>query len=114
MADDVQPTCDPQRRPLPGTPQNFMLSTVPDTPTGSPRKRAYRLPCSSSSFTSGSAVLSPTAASTTVPTPNTAQTASSKPPPTAPTKPSTTSSNCLPQPDFTEKSRTRFVQHLSG
>ena len=59
-------------------------------------------------------LLSPTAASTTVPTPNTARTASSKPPTTAPTKPSTTSSNCLPQPDFTEKSRTRFVQHLSG
>ena len=41
-------------------------------------------------------LLSPTAASTTVPTPNTAQTASSKPPTTAPTKPSTASSNCLP------------------
>ena len=37
---------------------------------------------------------SPTAASTTVPTPNTAQTASSKPPTTAPTKPSKKSSMC--------------------
>jgi hypothetical protein len=28
MAEELQPTCLPQRRPLPGTPRNFMLSRL--------------------------------------------------------------------------------------
>jgi len=54
---------------------------------------------SSCSFTNGSAARSPIAASTTVPTPSTSRPANSKPPTTAPTKPSNRSSIYSP-PDL--------------
>ena len=72
--------------------------TAPATPTVSPQK-GFRSPCSSCSSTNGSAARSPTAASTTAPTPITSRPASSKPPTTAPTKPFNRSSISLP-PDL--------------
>ncbi len=62
-------------------------------------KGVHVLRCSSSSSTSDSAGRSPTAASTTAPTPDTSRPANSKPPTTAPTKPFNKSSICLP-PDL--------------
>jgi hypothetical protein len=56
----------------------------------------FRLRCSFSSSTNGSAARSPTAASITAPTPITSPPAGSKPPITAPTKPSNRSSICWP------------------
>jgi hypothetical protein len=73
--------------------------TAPATPTGS-RRRASRWRCSSCSSTSGCAGPSPTAASITAPMPPTSRPANSKPPTTAPTKPSNTSSICLPPEPF--------------
>jgi hypothetical protein len=67
----------------------------PATPTASPRK-ASRSRCTFSSSTNGSAVRSPTAASTTVLSPVTSRPASWKPHTTAPTKPSNRSSTGLP------------------
>ena len=67
----------------------------PVTPTASPQK-ASRSRCSFSSSTNGSAVRSPTAASTTALSPVTSRTVNWKPHITAPTKPSNTSSICLP------------------
>ena len=69
--------------------------TAPATPTVSP-PRGFRLRCSFSSSTNGSAARSPTAASITAPTPITSPPAGSKPPITAPTKPSNRSSICWP------------------
>src|SRR3984957_41776 len=69
--------------------------TAPATPTGSPPK-GFRSRCSFCSSTNGSAARSPTAASITAPTPITNPPASSKPPPTAPTKPFNRSSICWP------------------
>ena len=70
----------------------------PATPTASPQK-ASRLRCCFSSSTRGSAVRSPTAASTTALSPVTSRLANWKPHTTAPTKPSNRSSICLP-PDL--------------
>src|SRR5271165_6309014 len=67
----------------------------PATPTVSPQKR-FTSPCSSCSFTNGSAARSPTAAFTTALTPITSRPASSKPPTIAPTKPFNRSSISLP------------------
>src|ERR1700736_5068104 len=72
--------------------------TDPATPTVSPQK-GFRSPCSSCSFTNGSAARSPTAAFTTALTPITSRPASSKPPTIAPTKPFNRSSISLP-PDL--------------
>jgi hypothetical protein len=72
--------------------------TAPATPTVSP-PRGFRLRCSFCSSTNGSAARSPTAASTTAPTPITSRLASSKPPTTAPTKPFNRSSIFWP-PDL--------------
>src|SRR5438309_662161 len=69
--------------------------TDPATPTGSPQK-GFRSPCSSCSFTNGSAARSPTAAFTTALTPITSRPASSKPLTIAPTKPFNRSSISLP------------------
>src|SRR6516162_2256499 len=70
----------------------------PATPTASPRK-ASRSRCSFSSSTNGSAVRSPTAASTTAPSPITSHTVNWKPHITAPTEPFNRSSICL-RPDL--------------
>ena len=72
--------------------------TDPATPTASPR-RASRSRCCFYSSTNVCADHSPTAASTTSPMQNIAHTASSKPPTTAPTKPSIKSSDCWQSPD---------------
>ena len=83
---------------LPSRKRGAMASyseTTPATPTGS-RRKASKWRCSSCSSTNGSADPSPTAAFTTAPTPLTSHPANSKPPTTAPTKPSNTSSICLP------------------
>src|SRR6202008_4900168 len=72
-------------------------ATAPATPTASPR-REFRSHCSSCSSTSACADRSPTVASTTSQTPNNGLTAGSKPPTTAPTKPSKKSSISWPQP----------------
>src|SRR3984957_18691026 len=74
-------------------------ATVPATPTVSPPK-GFKLPCSFCSSTNGFAAHSPTAASTTAPTPSTSRPASSKPPTTAPTRPFNRSSICSP-PELT-------------
>src|SRR6202035_1915557 len=74
-------------------------ATVPATPTVSPPK-GLKLPCSFCSSTNGFAAHSPTAASTTAPTPSTSRPASSKPPTTAPTRPFNRSSICSP-PELT-------------
>jgi NAD(P)-dependent dehydrogenase (short-subunit alcohol dehydrogenase family) len=71
---------------------------VVDAIRSSPQKR-FRSPCSSCSFTNGSAARSPTAAFTTALTPITSRPASSKPPTIAPTKPFNRSSISLP-PDL--------------
>src|SRR5271169_191780 len=80
--------------------------TYPATPTASPKK-ASRSRYSFCSSTNGSAVRSPTAASTTAPSPVTSHTANWKPHITAPTKPSNRSSICLP-PDL--RSDNAFVK----
>src|SRR6202142_1115831 len=72
--------------------------TEPATPTASPR-RVSKSRCSFYSSTNVWAAHSPTAASTTGPTQNIAQTVSSKPPTTAPTKPSIKLSNCWQPPE---------------
>src|SRR5580704_573890 len=74
-------------------------ATVPATPTVSPPK-GFKLPCSFCSSTNGFAAHSPTAASTTAPTPSTSRPANSKPPTTAPTRPFNRSSICSP-PELT-------------
>src|SRR5262249_24455089 len=78
----------------------------PTTPTASPQK-ASRLRCSFSSSTNGSAVRSPTAASTTARTSGTSHTVNWKPHITTPTKASNRSSICLP-PDL--RSHLTFVK----
>src|SRR6202049_445012 len=76
------------------------LSSVmdPATPTASPR-RVSRSRCCFYSFTNVCADHSPTATSTTSPTQNIAHTANSKPPTTAPTRPSIKLSNCWQPPE---------------
>jgi hypothetical protein len=78
----------------------------PATPTASPQK-ASRLRCYFSSSTNGSAVRSPTAASTTALSPVTSHTVNWRPHITALTKPSNRSSICLP-PDL--RSDNTFVK----
>src|ERR1700681_3831401 len=72
--------------------------TEPATPTASPR-RVSRSRCCFYSSTNVCAAHSPTATSTTNPTQNIAHTASSKPPTTAPTRPSIKLSNCWQPPE---------------
>src|ERR1700674_574746 len=76
------------------------LSSVmdPATPTASPR-RVSRSRCCFYSSTNVCADHSPTATSTTSPTQNIAHTANSKPPTTAPTRPSIKLSNCWQPPE---------------
>src|SRR6476469_9500390 len=84
------------------------------TPTASPQK-ASRSRCSSCCSINGCADRSPTAASTIAPIPNTDPTAASKPPITAPTKPSNTSSTFSPPLNSAvRQSRSRFVYNRSG
>src|SRR4029077_13619487 len=73
-------------------------ATDPATLTASPQ-RVFKSRCYFCSSTNGCADHLPTAASTTVRTLNIAQTADSKPPTTAPTRPSRTSSICSPPRD---------------
>ena len=76
----------------------YWSATAPATPTASPPK-AWRSRCSFSSFTNGCVDPLPTAASIINPMPNTAQTAASKPPIIAPTRPSNQSLICSPPLD---------------
>src|SRR6516225_11633737 len=82
-----------------------LSATARATLTCSP-PRGFRSHCSSCSSTSACADRSPTVASTTSQTPNIGLTAASKPPTTAPTRPSKKSSTSWPQPNLSA--------HLSG
>jgi hypothetical protein len=75
-----------------------LSATDPATLTASPQ-RVFKSRCYFCSSTNGSADPLPTAASITDQTLNIAQTADSKPPITAPTRPSRISSICSQQPD---------------
>src|SRR6516165_9050688 len=75
-----------------------LSATDPATLTASPQ-RVFKSRCYFYSSTNGYADPLPTAASTTAQTLNIAQTADSKPPITAPTRPSRISSICSPQLD---------------
>ena len=77
------------------------------------RKKASKWPCSSCSFTNGSAGRWPTAALTTAPTPVTSQQASSKPPTIAPIKPFNKSLTCSP-PDYLSNSSTLLLYDPRG
>src|SRR6266705_2151231 len=77
---------------------DFLNATDPATLTASPQ-RVFKSRCYFCCSTNGCADHLPTAASTTDRTLNIAQTADSKPPITAPTRPSRISSICSPQPD---------------
>src|SRR5712675_924500 len=77
---------------------DFLNATDPATLTASPQ-RVFKSRCYFCSSTNSCADHLPTAASTAVRTLNIAQTADSKPPTTAPTTPSRTSSICSPLRD---------------
>src|ERR1700720_4788175 len=77
---------------------DFLNATDPATLTASPQ-RVFKSRCYFCSSTNGCADHLPTAASTAVRTLNIAQTADSKSPTTAPTRPSRISSICSPPPD---------------
>src|SRR5580692_1464023 len=77
---------------------DFLNATDPATPTASPQ-RVFKSPCYFCSSTSGCADHLPTAASTAVRILKIAQTADSKSPTTAPTRPSRISSICSPPRD---------------
>src|SRR6266700_3361307 len=77
---------------------DFLNATDPATLTASPQ-RVFKSRCYFCSSTNSCADQLPTAASTAVRTLNIAQTADSKPPTTAPTTPSRTSSICSPLRD---------------
>ena len=77
---------------------DFLNATDPATLTASPQ-RVFKSRCYFCSSTNGCADPLPTAASTTDQTLNIAQTADSKPPITAPTRPSRISSICSPPRD---------------
>src|SRR5712672_127328 len=77
---------------------DFLNATAPATLTASPQ-RVFKSRCYFCSSSNSCADHLPTAASTAVRTLNIAQTADSKPPTTAPTTPSRTSSICSPLRD---------------
>src|SRR5712671_7447449 len=77
---------------------DFLNATDPATLTASPQ-RVFKSRCYFCSSTNSCADHLPTAASTAIRTLNIAQTADSKPPTTAPTTPSRTSSICSPLRD---------------
>src|SRR5580693_10083482 len=77
---------------------DFLNATDPATLTASPQ-RVFKSPCYFCSSTSGCADHLPTAASTAVRILKIAQTADSKSPTTAPTRPSRISSICSPPRD---------------
>src|SRR4029077_15380339 len=73
----------------------------------------FQAPCFFCSSTNASAARSPTAASTTAPTPITSRTANSKPPTTAPTTPFHRSSFCSP-PDLSAAIVELFLSTILG